>query len=100
MNWNEVNEACPFESTDLLEFSSKQILEFLGQILEEEEPMPIQKLAKMDELYSLNKITNHSEIRLTWIRIGLRGHWEDAIPRAIQMVSDQGRMKFLRPLYR
>lgn len=27
-------------------------------------------------------------------------HFEPAVPKAIEMVTEQGRMKFLRPLYR
>jgi leukotriene-A4 hydrolase len=54
---------------------------------------------KMEDLYKLSSVKN-AEIRCDWIRLGLVGHWKDAIPRAVQMVTDQGRMKFLRPIYR
>ena len=53
----------------------------------------------MKEVYGLNAV-NNSEIKCKWIRLGLRGKWPDAIPRAVQMVTEQGRMKFLRPIYR
>ena len=53
----------------------------------------------MQELYNFNAVTN-SEIKFRWIRLGLKCKWENAIPLAIQMVSEQGRMKFLRPIYR
>ena len=56
-------------------------------------------MEKMQELYNLNAV-NNSEIKFRWIRLGLRSKWENAIPRAIQMVTEQGRMKFLRPIYR
>ena len=53
----------------------------------------------MQELYNFNAVTN-SEIKFRWIRLGLKCKWANAIPLAIQMVSEQGRMKFLRPIYR
>jgi len=45
----------------------------------------------MQKVYDLNAVN---------IRLGLRGKWKDAVPRAIEMVSELGRMKFLKPLYR
>ena len=59
----------------------------------------MKKLEKMGELYKLSGVRN-SEVRCSWIRLGLKGRWRDAIPRAVQMVTDQGRMKFLKPIYR
>ena len=59
----------------------------------------MKKLEKMGELYKLSGVKN-SEVRCRWIRLGLKGRWRDAIPRAVQMVTDQGRMKFLKPIYR
>jgi leukotriene-A4 hydrolase len=56
-------------------------------------------MSKMEEVYHLNS-NNNSEIKFRWIRLGLKAQWEDAIPRAVQMVTEQGRMKFLRPIYR
>ena len=53
----------------------------------------------MEKQYGFNGVRN-SEIRFSWIRLGLVARWEDAVPRAVAMVTDQGRMKFLRPLYR
>ena len=58
-----------------------------------------EKVAKMQEIYDFNAVKN-SEIKFRWIRLGLRCKWEKAISLAIQMVSEQGRMKFLRPIYR
>ena len=58
-----------------------------------------EKVRKMQEVYNFNAV-NNSEIKFRWIRLGLRSKWEDAIPLAIQMVSEQGRMKFLSPIYR
>ncbi len=53
----------------------------------------------MSSTYGLSEVKN-SEIRFRWIRLGLRAKWKDAIPRAVRMVTEQGRMKYLRPIYR
>ena len=97
MDWCE-NTNIEFGPLLFNSFSTWQKIEFLSQLLEES-PMSIKKLEKMQELYNLNAYTN-SEIRFRWIRLGLRGKWQDAISRATQMVSEQGRLKFTRPLYR
>jgi leukotriene-A4 hydrolase len=56
-------------------------------------------MTKMQELYDLSS-NNNNEIKFRWIRLGIKAHWDDAVPRAVQMVTVQGRMKFLRPIYR
>jgi len=35
-----------------------------------------------------------------WLRICIRANVKAAIPLALKFVSEQGRMKFVRPLYR
>lgn len=80
--------------------TTNQKIEFLAQLLQgPDEMVTVPKCDKMNRVYGLNKVEN-SEIKFRWIRVGLKAKWEDAIPRAIQMVTDQGRMKFTRPLYR
>ena len=97
MDWKET-EPCPFKAEDLANFSSDQKTEFLAQLLEHP-ALSVGKLEKMQALYDLSAY-NNSEIKVNWIRLGLKGKWMDAVPRAVEMVTEQGRMKFLRPLYR
>ncbi|XP_046356909.2 leukotriene A-4 hydrolase-like isoform X2 [Haliotis rufescens] len=87
-----------FNADDLTPLSSMQRREFLSQLLQQP-PLSVTKLQKMQEVYDFNSVRN-SEIRFRWLRLGLLSHWADAIPRAIQFVTEQGRMKFVRPLYR
>jgi len=98
VNWNMESEPCPFTSKDMDNLSSGQRIEFLAQLLEEA-PLSVEKLNKMEQLYNLNA-NNNSEIKCKWIRLGLKGKWMNAVPRAVEMVTEQGRMKFLRPIYR
>ena len=53
----------------------------------------------MEELYKLNVVRN-SEIRFRWLRLNLRGKVENAVSGALEFVTEQGRMKFVRPIYR
>lgn len=35
-----------------------------------------------------------------WLRVCIRAQYEPAIQPALQFVTDQGRMKFVRPIYK
>ncbi|XP_037072530.1 leukotriene A-4 hydrolase-like [Pollicipes pollicipes] len=95
--WAE-GEPCPMTAADLDAMSSSQIIEFLAQLLEEQ-LLSVAKLQKMEELYGMNARRN-AEIRFRWLRLCLAGRWREQVPAALEMVTSQGRMKFVRPLYR
>ena len=97
VNWDGADSS-KFNASDYQNLNSGQKIEFLS-ILLTEKPLSVDKLKAMESLYKLNSVVN-SEIRFRWIRLGLLAKWEDAVPRAVQMVTEQGRMKFLRPIYR
>ena len=78
--------------------SSKQKIEFLGELLLKE-PLTTAKYEAMDKYYNFSKSGN-SEIKFRWIQLGIRAHCKQAIAPALDMVTEQGRMKFTRPLYR
>ena len=50
--------------------------------------------------YPIISKSKNSEIRFRWIRVGLKARYVPAIDEALAMVTEQGRMKFTRPLYR
>ncbi|RMC03207.1 hypothetical protein DUI87_20401 [Hirundo rustica rustica] len=62
-------------------------------------PLPLSHVQRMQEVYDFNAV-NNSEIRFRWLRLCIRSKWEEAIPLALKMATDQGRMKFTRPLFR
>ncbi|KAK7065806.1 Leukotriene A-4 hydrolase [Halocaridina rubra] len=97
VEWNP-SSPCPFTSEDLTSFSSNQVREWLAQLLERDS-LPIIKLEKMEELYRMSS-KNNSEIKFRWLRLGLKSHWENCVETALQFVTEQGRMKFVRPIYR
>ncbi|KFW06835.1 Leukotriene A-4 hydrolase, partial [Eurypyga helias] len=87
-----------FSSADVKEMSSHQLVEFLALLLLEA-PLPASHVQRMQQVYDFNAIHN-SEIRFRWLRLCIKSRWEEAIPLALKMATDQGRMKFTRPLFR
>ncbi|RDD36645.1 Leukotriene A-4 hydrolase [Trichoplax sp. H2] len=87
-----------FSSDDIKDFSSPQVIEFLSKLLVEA-PITVKKVKAMDKAYSMGTRIN-SEIRFRWLRICVRGGWENSYSVACSFITEQGRMKFVRPLYR
>ncbi|PNF40549.1 Leukotriene A-4 hydrolase [Cryptotermes secundus] len=99
MEWDAVaGGPCPFKPDDINNMSSGQVREFLAQLLEEN-PLSVTKLQTMENTYKLNSMGN-SEIYFRWLRLGIKGRWKEQVDRALEFVVAQGRMKFVRPLYR
>ncbi|KAM9170383.1 leukotriene A-4 hydrolase [Pangshura tecta] len=98
--WTKAKESdlCSFSSADLKELSSHQLIEFLALLLLEA-PLPVSRVKRMQEVYNFNAV-NNSEIRFRWLRLCIQAKWEEAIPLALKMATEQGRMKFTRPLFR
>merc|ERR1712176_443620 len=76
----------------------EQTQEFLGTLINAD-PLDIAKVEKMSELYGLGKSPN-VEILFRWIRLGIKARWEPSVAEALKLATVQGRMKFVRPLYR
>lgn len=96
--WGEAKDFDQFSSKDIEAMSSKQKIEFLAEMLLKE-PISQQTYATMDKYYHFSKSGN-SEIKFRWLQLGLRAHVSTAIIPAITMATEQGRMKFTRPLFR
>ncbi|XP_066561109.1 leukotriene A-4 hydrolase [Amia ocellicauda] len=98
--WIKAKEADlkSFSEADIKQLSSHQVIEFLALLLLEN-PIPLSHVKRMQEVYNLNAIKN-SEIKLRWLRVCVRAKWEEAVPLALKMATEQGRMKFTRPLFR
>ncbi|XP_070557997.1 leukotriene A-4 hydrolase-like [Ptychodera flava] len=98
--WREasIDELDQFTADDLNDFTTGQKIEFLAQFLLEE-ALSLDQLKAMEKCYGFNSSKN-SEIRFRWYRMCIRGGWQDVIPMALEFVTEQGRMKFVRPIYR
>jgi len=53
----------------------------------------------IDKLYKFTQSKN-SEIRFRWFVICIRAEYEPAFASVVAFLKEQGRMKFIRPLYR
>ncbi|KAG8137989.1 putative Leukotriene A(4) hydrolase protein [Naja naja] len=87
-----------FSSADINDMSSHQVTEFLA-LLMMENPLPVSHVKRMQEIYDFNA-TNNSEIKFRWLRLCIQAEWEDAISLALKMATEQGRLKFIRPLFK
>jgi len=98
--WSECNneDLGQFTAADLASFSPYQVKDFLGVLLETN-PLTSEAINKMADVYSLNSIKN-CDIKFRWIRLCLRAHIEASIERALEFVNSQGRLKYVRPVYR
>uniref|UniRef100_A0A8C7FDP2 Leukotriene A-4 hydrolase n=1 Tax=Oncorhynchus kisutch TaxID=8019 RepID=A0A8C7FDP2_ONCKI len=87
-----------FSEVDMKTLSTHQLIEFLSLLLQED-PLPLSHVKRMQEVYRLNAL-NNAEIRFRWLRLCVKSKWEDAVPMALKMATEQGRMKFTRPLFK
>jgi leukotriene-A4 hydrolase len=53
----------------------------------------------IDAAYSFSS-TKNAEIRFRWFTLGIKLQFEEVYPLAIKLLTEQGRMKFVRPLFR
>jgi len=58
-----------------------------------------QKLLKMDEVFHFTASKN-AEIRFRWLTLCIRAPFPDRYDAVAALLKEQGRMKFVRPLYR
>ena len=93
------NELSQFSVRDLSSMDSWQRIDFLNQLLESESPISATKMIAITDAYDLRSVQN-AEIRALWIRVGLKAHWKGCVDDAIEFITSQGRMKFLKPIYR
>ncbi len=98
-NESDLTKAKTFRSNDLDSMDASQVKEFLNQLLAKEPVISKEKVELITQVYGLR--SNHnSEIRAVWLRLGLKAHWKGCVDEAIEFVTSQGRMKFVRPIFR
>ena len=93
-----------FEAGEYLDLPSKLKIHFLDALYTkctqaEKPPLIKAAITKMDGLYQLTASKN-SEARLRWQRLCILHRMDFIVPHVIEFVKEQGRMKFVRPLYR
>ncbi|KAH9503588.1 Leukotriene A-4 hydrolase [Bulinus truncatus] len=93
------NDPGVFTAADFSSLPSFLIREFLSQLLSADPPVSLIKVERLEQVYHFNDIKN-SEIRLKWLRLCIKVQWENCVSHALDFVNEQGRMKFVRPIYR
>jgi len=76
----------------------EQKVVFLAQ-LGTKEPLPLEAVGKLDSLYNITAETN-SEIKYRWHMLALKANYQPIFTEVVKFITSQGRMKYIRPLYR
>jgi hypothetical protein len=101
--FNSGNYKGAFAPADIEPWSTQQRLIFLDVLLEhfDKSKLPPSKefLAELDKAYGLTPVKN-AEIRFKWQCLCIRGEYKMILPHVKEFLVKQGRMKFVRPLYR
>ncbi|XP_060565007.1 leukotriene A-4 hydrolase-like isoform X2 [Ruditapes philippinarum] len=87
-----------FTYSDVEQFLPVQTEQFLAAFLNYS-PLSHAKIIKMRDTYKFDEVKN-SEIKFRWLRVCIKAQYEPAIKPALQFVTEQGRMKFVKPIYR
>eukprot|EP00042_Codosiga_hollandica_P053495 m.701133 g.701133 ORF g.701133 m.701133 type:complete len:607 (+) comp58710_c0_seq5:46-1866(+) len=87
-----------FSAGDLAGFSSLQTQVFLDALLQQP-PFTHAVIEALNNAYKFNEARN-AEIRLRWQRLCIKAEWTPIFPLVVQFLTEQGRLKYLRPLYR
>ncbi|CAH2984679.1 unnamed protein product [Chilo suppressalis] len=85
-------------SLDVRTLNAHQLIRLLQELLERP-ALPLEKLRLLGKEYGLETSTN-SEIVYRWLRLCIRSRDEDRLGDAFDFVNRQGRMKYVRPIYR
>ncbi|CAG8490803.1 8958_t:CDS:10 [Funneliformis mosseae] len=87
-----------FSPKDIENFITNQKVVFLDRMFECS-PLPHSAIIAMDKIYDLTSVRN-SEVRFRWQKLCLSTEYEPIFPHVVKFVTEQGRMKYVRPLYR
>ncbi len=99
------NTVLSASKSDIEGWGSMQICSFLEALADHRRPdgcpyvFDLSFLQEMDAAYGLSKCQN-AEIKFRWQLLCLRSNAPWIVPYVIDFITSQGRMKFVRPLYR
>ncbi|CAD5205359.1 unnamed protein product [Bursaphelenchus okinawaensis] len=94
----EVEELNGLKSEDLLKMTSDQQVKVLDCI-ETGYTLSHERVALMEQKYKFSSSGN-SEIRFSFLLIALKAKWVPIIEKALEFVTEVGRLKFVKPIYR
>jgi len=99
--WIDKKDATSFDEfslKDIENFDADQLMIFISKI-SDEGPFSETFIKAMDKAYEFTK-TKNSEVRFLWQVLCLNSNYEPIFPEVVKFVEEQGRMKFVVPLYR
>lgn len=88
-----------FSKDDIEKMSAKQVMLFLDKLSLNVKDLTIEKIEKMDKIYNFTESTN-GEIQSRWYELCLNLNWDKIVEPTLKFITSQGRMKYVRPLYR
>ncbi|XP_032674153.1 leukotriene A-4 hydrolase [Odontomachus brunneus] len=98
IEWNE-DTVMPFAIMDIENFSPGQKVAFLTDLHKSSTVLPLNKIQRMADIYKLDSVKN-CEIRFIWLRLCIKNRWESKVSDALAFATEQGRMKYVRPIFR
>jgi len=87
---------------DIAGWDSQQTCIFLGDLLsyaKKSQPLTLQTLRGLNQAYAFTSVVN-SEIKFCWQMLCLMSEDKEILPHVVAFATSQGRMKFVRPLYK
>ncbi|VVC97012.1 unnamed protein product [Leptidea sinapis] len=93
-----LNDTASLDYNDVISFSPHQMINLL-QHLVDQDALPLDKLRTLGEAYRVSTSKN-TEIAYRWLRICIRSRDENKLNDSFAFVNQQGRMKYVRPIYR
>ncbi|KXZ45002.1 hypothetical protein GPECTOR_59g609 [Gonium pectorale] len=86
---------------DVAGWSSEQVVAFLERLgtYRAPQPMHARVTQRLGQLYGVYESKN-AEIRFSFFKLAIPANDLQALPAAAEMLRSQGRMKYIRPLYR
>ncbi|CAG2108930.1 unnamed protein product [Medioppia subpectinata] len=89
-----------FRANDISAMDAWQRVEFLNNLLAAPEgKISAAKVEAITRTYGLQD-NHNSEIRCLWLRLSLAAHCKAYTADAVQFITSQGRMKFVKPIYK
>ena len=89
----------PAATLDAAGWTTQEWRHFLASLEASPGPLSADRLADLDSTYQLTAAQN-VEVLVAWLRLAIRHRYEPAMNTLERVLTEQGRRKFLEPLYR
>ncbi|XP_013137336.1 PREDICTED: leukotriene A-4 hydrolase isoform X2 [Papilio polytes] len=94
----KISEGGNISSDDIKGFTPHQIINLLQELVDRN-ALTIEKLHALNDAYKISDSKN-SEIQYRWMRLCVRSKDSTKLDEVLDFLNHQGRMKFVRPIYR